>query len=289
MKYKRSIGDHIFDGINGLVMLLLVIITLYPFIYVLNYSISSGQTLGSLLLLPHGFTLEAYTSLLKDSAVLRAFGISAARSLLGPAISLLITGMAAYALSIPELIHGKFFRTFFVMTMYVSAGIIPTYIFMKAYHLTNSFWVYIVPGSFSAFNMVLIRTYIESIPESLREAVYLDGGNDLQAYWYVIFRVCQPVNAAVFLFGVLGQWNSYLDTQMYNTMSQALYTLQYVLANALSSQTNIETLKASGGSGATAQALKMAITVITVLPVMCVYPSLQKHFTSGIMIGSVKA
>lgn len=289
MNYKRSVGDHIFDGLNGLLMLLLVVVMLYPFLYVINYSVSSGQTLGSLLLVPHGFTLKAYSTLLKDTAVLRAFFISAARSIIGPTISLIVTGMAAYAVSIPDLVHGRFFRGFFVMTMYVSAGIIPTYVFMKAYHLTNTFWVYVIPGAFSAFNMVLIRTYIGSVPESLREAVYLDGGNDFQAYWYVIFRVCQPVNAAVFLFGVLGQWNAYLDTQMYNTMSENLYTLQYVLANALSSQTNVETLKASGGSGSTAQALKMAITVITVVPVMCVYPSLQKYFASGIMIGSVKA
>lgn len=289
MTYKRTLGNSVFDVLNALLMVLIFIIMVYPFLYVINYSISTpSEASGTLLLLPRGLNLEAYTTLFKENGVMHAFGISVARSVIGAGLMLVVTGMAAYVLAAPDLVFGRFFRTVFVLTMYLSAGIVPTYIYMKQYHLLNSFWVYILPNLCVAFNLILIKTYIESIPRSLQEAVYIDGGNDLQAYWKVIFPVCKPVNAAILLFGILNQWNSFIDTQMYCAMDEDLYTLQYVLYNTLSSQTNIEALK-QGAMTVSGQTLKMAITVVTVIPVMCVYPFLQKHFVSGIMVGSVKA
>lgn len=289
MVYKQTWSDRVFNFLNGFLMLVIFIIMVYPFLYVINYSVTApSEAGGSLLLLPKGINFEAYKTLLQESGILRAFGISVARSIIGAALMLIITGMAAYVLATPNLVFGRFFRTAFVLTMYLSAGIVPTYIYMKQYHLLNNFWVYILPNLCSAFNLILIKTYIESIPRSLQEAVYIDGGNDLQAYWRVIFPVCKPVNAAILLFGILNQWNSFMDTQMYCAMDEKLYTLQYVLYNTLSSQTNMEALK-RGAAVVNGQTLKMAITVITVFPVMCVYPFLQKHFVSGIMVGSVKA
>ena len=226
--------------------------------------------------------------LLLDDKVAHAFLVSIARSLIGSSLMLVVSGMAAYVLAKENLVFGKFFRTVFVLIIYLSAGVVPTYIFMKMYHLTNSFWVYILPNLVSGFNLILLRTYIESIPRSLHEAVYVDGGNDFQAYWRVIFPVCKPVNSAILLVGILNQWNNFMDTQMYCAMKEELHTLQYVLYNTLASQTSIEALM-NGNGNVTGQSLKMAITVITVLPVMFVYPFLQKHFASGIMIGSVKA
>jgi putative aldouronate transport system permease protein len=289
MVRRKTVGGVCFDVINGLFMCLLFILMIYPFLYVINFSVSTlSETTGTLLLLPKGVNFKAYAVLFQDDGVLHAFLVSVARSTIGPVLMLFVTGMAAYVLATPDLAFGKFFRAVFVLTMYLSAGIIPTYIFIKQYGLLNNFWVYILPNLCSAFNLILIKTYIESIPRSLQEAVYMDGGNDLQAYWKVIFPICRPVNAAILLFGILNQWNSFIDTQMYCAMTEKLYTLQYVLFNTLSSQTNIEALK-SGAMASSGQTLKMAITVITVVPVMCVYPFLQKHFVSGIMIGSVKA
>ncbi len=289
MVYHRTLGEKIFDAFNVLFMIILFLIMVYPFLYVVNYSISIPTGLnGKLLLLPQGLDLSAYKTLLLDDGILRALLVSVARSAIGTVLMLVITGMAAYALAVPNLICGKLLRITFVLTMYLSAGTIPTYIFMQKYHLLNSFWVYILPNLCYAFNLVLMKNYMESIPETLREAVYIDGGNDLQAYWLVIFPICKPVNAAVFLFGVLKQWNNFMDTQLYCSMKEELYTLQYVLYNTLASQTNIEALMSGGAQVTSGQSIKMAITVITVLPVLCVYPSLAKHFTSGLMLGSVK-
>lgn len=290
MVYKRSLSGTIFDVCNTLLMVTIFIIMVYPFLYVINYSFSSQEGLaGSLLLLPQGFNLDAYKTLMHDESLFHAFGVSVARSILGAGSMLMVSGMAAYALANQNLVFGKFFRTVFAMTMYVSAGVVPTYVFMKMYGLTNNFLVYIIPGLCSAFNLILIRNYIESIPASLREAVYVDGGNDFQAYWRVIFPICKPVNAAILLFGVLNQWNNFMDTQLYCSMKEELYTLQYVLYNTVASQTSLEAVNNTNTAIVNTQQLKMAITVITVLPVMCVYPFLQKHFASGLLVGSVKA
>lgn len=291
MKYKSTPAGIIFDIINTIIMILAFVVTVYPFLYVINYSFSTfSQTSGTLLLLPKGFNVQAYATLLHDPKLIHAAFISASRSIIGPVLSLAVTGMAAYALAVPDLVFGKFFRIMFVLTMYVGGGLIPTYLFTKWYGLANSYLVYIIPSLFSAYNMILIKTYIESVPRSLQEAVYLDGGDDLVAYWRVIFPVCKPVNAAILLFSVLGHWNSFMDTQIYCAATQKLHTLQYVLYNILASNTNLEALKnGSQKVAANGQTLKMAITVITVVPVMFVYPFLQKYFVSGIMIGSVKA
>ena len=287
---KRSVSGTIFDICNGLLMVIIFVIMVYPFLYVINCSITApSEVSGSLLILPKGINFDAYQALLNDDGIVHAFFVSVARSVIGSGLMLLVTGMTAYVLATPDLIFGKFFRTAFVLTMYVSAGVVPTFIFMKQYHLTNSFLVYILPSMCSTFNMILIRNYIESVGRSLQEAVYMDGGNDLHAFWRVIFPICKPVNAAILLFGILNQWNSFMDTQMYCAMTEELHTLQYVLYNTLTSMSDIETLKNGGDVVVAPQSLKMAITVITVGPVMCVYPFLQKHFVSGIMVGSVKA
>lgn len=289
MVKSKSPAQIVGNVLISVFLLAVFIVMAYPFLYVFNYSISDGAIAsGSLLLLPKGINFDSYIVLLKNSQVLHAMFISVMRSLIGPVLQLIVTGMAAYALSSPNLIFGKTLRTLFILPMYLSAGIIPNYIFMKAYGLTNNFLVYILPNICSSFNLILIRTYIESVPRSLTEAVYLDGGNDFQAYWKVIFPVCMPVNAAVMLFGVIQQWNALMDTEMYCAMTEKLHTLQYLLFSTLATKTDIETLR-TGLSNITSQGLKMAITIITIIPIMCVYPTLQKYFVSGIMVGSVKA
>jgi len=292
-RYKQSLGGHLFDFGNGLLMVFLFIIMAYPFLYVFNYSISTTGFIGtSLLLLPRGINFESYKTLLNDADILRAFVVSAARALVGGCVTLGICGMAGYALSTTNLVCGRFLRLFFVFTMYFGAGTIPAYLFMKMYHLDGTFWVYIIPGACSVYYVILIKTYIESIAMEMREAVYVDGGNDFQAFTRVIFPVCKPVNATVFLFTMIGQWNAYMDTVLYNANKPKLYPLQYVLYTILSNNTSLERLKTMAKSGQSAainsMSLKMAITIICVVPVMLLYPMLQKHFASGIMIGAVK-
>jgi putative aldouronate transport system permease protein len=290
---KRSALDIVFDGFLYILMAAVFAVMVYPFLYVINYSISSAaQVKHPLLLWPEKVHFETYRILFSDASMLRALMVSVARTVVGPAFMLVVTAMGGYVISRPNLVFGRFFRMFFLFTMYVSAGIIPVYLVIQSLHLTNTFWVYILPGMLNAFNMILIKTYVESLPASLEESVLIDGGTEITAYFYVIFPMCLPVNAAIVLFSCIGHWNSFIDTQLYNAMRPALYTMQYVLYNALAvqMQQSLEEAKARFSKNTvTSQSLKMAITVVTVVPIMCVYPFLQRYFVSGLLVGSVKA
>lgn len=292
--YKRGLGDKIFESINTIFMIIIFILMVYPFIYVLSYSLSdSNRMVGGLIFFPKGLNINSYLTCLKDPAVFNGFIISVLRSVIGPLTMIIITAMAAYTLTKEKLKGIKFLRLFFLFTMYFSGGMIPFYILMKYLSLTGSFAVYIVPGLVNVFNMILIKTYIESLPAELEEAVIIDGGSEFVAFWKVILPLCMPVNAAVILFTVIGHWNSFIDTQIYNSMNPELYTLQYVLYNILAvqsvSSTTVEDVQRMyKAMGVTPQSVKMAITIITIVPIMCVYPFLQKYFASGLLIGSVK-
>ncbi len=291
-----TLGGLIFDILNSLLMILIFIIMLYPFLYVFSYSFSTpAKITNPLLILPKGFTVKAYKTLFADEDFFRAVLVSVERTVLGPFLMLLVCGMGAYALSRRDLVFGKFFRMLLFFTMYFSAGIIPSYLLIKNLGLTRSFWVYILPSLAAAYNVVLIRTYIENLPRELEEAVQIDGGNEMQAYFYVIFWVCTPINATVILFSAIAHWNNYIDTQLYNAMSTHLYTLQYYLYQCLQanvSQSLQEAVSQGAGGMSTrinTQTLKMAITVVTVFPIMCVYPFISRYFVTGLLVGSVKA
>lgn len=289
---KRNTLEVLFDIFLYILMVIVFIVMVYPFIYVINSSISNmALSKNPLMLIPVGVNFQSYQILFKDASMLRALSVSVARSVVGPLLMVFVTAMGGYVISRPKLIFGKFFRMFFLFTMYVSAGIIPMYLVIKALHLTNTFWVYILPMTVSAFNMILVKTYIEGIPPDLEESVFIDGGTEFDAYYRVILPLCLPVNAAIILFSCIQQWNSFIDTQLYNAMSPELYTLQYLLYNSLAVQMQQSLEEAKDritANTVSTQSLKMAITVVTVIPIMCVYPFLQKYFISGILVGSVK-
>ena len=290
-----TVAGLTFDILNSLLMIVIFVIMLYPFLYVFSYSFSLPSKITSpLLILPQGFNVKAYAMLFEDESFFQTLLVSIARTIIGPLSMLIVCGPGAYALSKRDLVFGKFFRMMIFFTMYFSAGVIPVYLLIKNLGLTRSFWVYILPSTASAYNVVLLRTYIESLPRELDEAVQIDGGNELQAYFRVIFPICLPVNAAVVLFSAITHWNSYIDTQFYNSMSPELYTLQYYLYQSV--QANVsQSLQEAVAKGASAtsrvgtQTLKMAITVITVVPIMCLYPFISRYFVSGLLVGSVKA
>ncbi len=293
MIVRRNALDITFDTLLYLLMALVFVLMVYPFIYVINYSISTvAQAKHPLLLWPEGVDLQAYRILFHDPSMLQALFVSVARSILGPIVMLAVTAMGGYVISRPTLVFGKFFRMFFLFTLYVSAGTIPIYLVIQYLHLTNSFWVYILPMTVNAFNMILIKTYVESLPASLEESVLIDGGTEITAYFRVIFPMCLPVNAAIILFSAIQHWNSFIDTQLYNAMKPSLYTMQYVLYNALAvqMQQSLEEAKAAFNQRpVSSQGLKMAITVVTIIPIMFVYPFLQRYFVSGLLVGSIKA
>jgi putative aldouronate transport system permease protein len=292
MKRKLKPQDIIFDSLNTIFMILIIIIMAYPFWYVLCYSLSDSSKITSgMMVLPKGFSLDAYKVCLQKSDIVNGFIISVLRVVLGSLSMIIVSSMAAYVLSKEELSGIKFFRMFFLATMYFSGGLIPTFLLMKSLGLTGTFAVYILPGMANVFNMILIRTYIEGLPRSLEESATLDGANDIVTFFKIVLPLCLPVIAAVTLFTAVGQWNAYIDTQIYNYKKPNLYPLQYILYNYMSAYTpSAEAAKSKAGAAiVTPQSVKMAITIITIVPVAFLYPFLQRYFVSGLLVGSVKA
>lgn len=270
-------------------MLFILIIMIYPFWYVLVYSLSDSSSVGTgMFLIPKRFSLNAYMVCLGNSDVLNGLFISFARTVVGSFTMVVVSSMAAYTLSKGRLIGIRFFRRYILFSMYIVAGLIPTYFVMKALGLTNSFAVYIVPAMANVFNIILIRSYMESLPSSIEESAYIDGANDFQIFWKVIMPLCKPVLAAVTLYSAVGQWNSYIDTQIYNYRNPKLYPLQYILYNYMAAYTPSKESAMTKITAVTPQSIKMAITMIAIVPILLVYPLLQRYFIAGLLVGSVK-
>ena len=287
---KKKLGA--FDLINGMVMLLITLTMIYPFWYVLCYSLSDMAMAGGnrLLLWPRGFSLDSYTVAFSNATILRGFFVSAARSVAGPFLMLVVSGMAAYAVSKNELVGVKWFRRFLFFSMYVSAGLLPTYMLVRSLGLTGTFWVYVFPGVANVFNIVLIRAYIETLPAGLEESAMIDGATYFTVFSRIVLPLCVPVIAAVTLYACVGQWNSFIDAQLYNYRNPELYPVQYILYNyiAVKAPTK-EASAASHGLITTAHSLRMSVTIITTIPILLVYPFLQKYFASGLLVGAIKA
>ncbi|MBQ8073800.1 MAG: carbohydrate ABC transporter permease [Clostridia bacterium] len=272
-------------------------ITLFPVLNTLAYSFNDGMDAvkGNIGIWPRVFSTDAYKELLQDSAVYQAFWISLSKTVITTLTNLFFTSMLAFALSRKEYVLRKFITTVMVLTMYVNAGLIPNYLLISStLKLSRSYWVYIVPTMFSCFNMIVIRTYINGLPDALVESAHIDGAGDLRAFFQIILPLCLPVMATVALFVAVGSWNSWFDTYLYNGSKKDLYTLQYLLRMKLATTQN-----SSNAANATADALassskvapitiRSAISVVSAVPILVVYPFLQKYFVTGMALGSVK-
>ena len=292
-KKKTSFGDKIFTVCNVLFMIAFVVITLYPVLNTLAISLNDGTDAlrGGIYLFPRKFTMKNYITVLeKDNLVTGAY-ITVARTVVGTVFSLVTNAILAYIVSRKRFLFKQQLSLFWVVTMYVNGGMIPTFLLFKGLHLTNSFWVYVIPGMISAFNMLVIRTYMNGIPDSLEESAQLDGAGYMTIFWKIISPLCKPVYATVALFVAVGQWNSWFDAMLYNRMSSEYTTLQYELMKLLSSVTNqgnsAEAMKNAAGT-VTPTSVRAAATILTMLPIVCLYPFLQRYFVTGLTIGGVK-
>ena len=290
---KTSVADKVFVTLNTLFMIMFVIITLYPVLNTLAISLNDGTDAlrGGIYLLPRKFTWKNYITVLqKDNLIMGAY-ITVARTVIGTALALFANAILAFIVSRKRFMFKKQLSLFWVITMYVNGGMIPTFLLFKTLHLTNSFWVYVIPGMFSAFNMLVIRTYMNGISDSLEESAQLDGAGYTTIFLKIISPLCKPVYATVALFVAVGQWNSWFDAMLYNRMSANLTTLQYKLMKLLSSVTNqgnsVEAMKNAAGS-VTPTSVRAAATILTMLPIICLYPFLQRYFVTGLTIGGVK-
>ena len=295
VRHKRR--DVVFPVVNTVILCILMFVTLYPVLNTVAYSFNEGMDAlkGGLGIWPRVFSMKAYDELLKDTAVYKAFLISLSKTVITTVLNLFFTSMLAYALSRKEYVLRTFITTLMVLTMYVNAGLIPNYLLIsRTLGLKNSFWVYIIPTMFSCFNMIVIRTYIVGLPEALVESARIDGAGDLRTFFQIILPLCLPVMATVALFVAVGAWNSWFDTYLYNGSKKDLYTLQYLLKMKLATTQN-----SSNAANTSAEALassakvapitvRCAISVVSAVPILIVYPFLQKYFVTGMALGSVK-
>lgn len=296
-KKRGKKRDVVFPVVNTLFLCLLMFVTLYPVLNTIAISFNDGidAVRGGIGIVPRVFSVEAYRSLLTDEQIYNAFFISVARTVITTILNVVLTSMLAYTLSRREYLLRRFITLAMVLTMYINAGLIPNYLLIsKTLKLGKTFWVYIIPTMFSCFNMIGIRTYILGLPEALVESARIDVANDLRIFWQIIFPLCTPVLATVALFVAVGSWNQWFDTQLYNGSKKHLYTLQYLLKMKLATSmqsmnaANTSTDALANASKSTPVTIRCAITVVSALPIMVVYPFLQRYFVTGMVLGGVK-
>ena len=292
-KIKTSAWDKVFVVCNTLFMIAFVVVTLYPVLNTLAISFNDGTDAlrGGIYLWPRKWTLKNYITVLQKQNLITGAYITVARTVSGTLLALAANAILAFIVSRKNFLFKRELSLFWVITMYVNGGMIPTFLLYRGLHLTNSFWVYIIPGMFSAFNMLVIRTYMAGIPDSLEESAQLDGAGYTTIFLKIISPLCKPVYATVALVVAVGQWNSWFDAMLYNRMSSHLTTLQYELMKLLSSVTNqgtsAEAMKNAAGT-VTPTSVRAAATILTMLPIICLYPFLQRYFVTGLTIGGVK-
>ncbi|MGY3748579.1 carbohydrate ABC transporter permease [Vagococcus acidifermentans] len=300
MKVRKKREFTLMDIIIAVFMLGVIIITLYPFLNVLATSLNDAADTakGGLTIFPRKFTLVNYKEIFSgNSQLLRAFSNSVLRTVIGTLAGVFSCCVYAYVISRRDFMFRKQATTLLILTMYVSGGLIPTYLVIRGLGLINNFAVYILPMLLSAYNVIVIRSFIEGLPDALEESAKIDGANDLTIFIKIILPLCKPVIATIALFIAVGQWNSWFDTYLYAKTNNNLTTLQYELMKILD---NASAQVSSGGQSATSsmelmnkaqttpESIKMAITIIATVPIVVVYPFLQKHFVSGLTLGAVK-
>ena len=298
-KSKTSMSRKIFLLCNYLLMLLITFICIYPFWYIIIYSFSEPGLVdvNPPVFLPRGFSFSNYRDIFELQGFFHAQLISVLRTVLGTAGAVLSCSFLGYLFTKNEMPARKWVYRFLILTMYVNGGMISTFIVIKSYGLLNNFWVYILPMLISAYNIVLIKTYVEQLPQSLEESARLDGAGYVRVFTAIILPLSKPIIATVAVFVAVGQWNSWFDNHIYTRGTESLTTLQYLLYNYLNeAQRLAEQIKNSVNSGGISQmvstisskGVRMTITVLASLPIFLVYPFMQKYFVKGIMVGAVK-
>ena len=293
--HKVNIANVAFHTVNYLMFGLFTLICIYPFYYILIYSLSDTTKASmGVYLLPEGFTLYNYYSLLTNEGIANAALITVLRTVTGTALAVFCTALFGYLLTKKELPFRRLIYRLVVMTMYINAGLIPYYMMIKAIGLRNSFFVYIIPYAVGAFNLILIKTFIEQMPPSIEESAMVDGAGYLILFVKLIFPLSLPIIATVTVFTAVFQWNSFSDNLIFvtNPKLQTLQMLLYrILQNVAEARQNVRTDEMARNIRIvqpTPTTIRMTITMIVTLPILFVYPFLQRYFVKGIMIGAVK-
>ena len=290
-KAKKKV--QIFPIVNTIIMILFVIITLYPVLNTLAISLNDGtdSLRGGIYLLPRKFTWKNYITVLQKDNLITGAYVTVARTVIGTVLALISNAILAFIVSRKRFMFKKQLSLFWVITMYVNGGMIPTFILINQLHMVNTVWAILIPGAFNVWNMILARTYYQSIPTELREASAIDGANEIQHFFKIMIPVCKPIIAVLALWSFVGMWNSYFDAMIYLNDAN-LQPLQLVLRSILVQNTPqpgmIADIQSTAEMAKIAEQLKYATIVVSSLPLLVMYPFFQKYFDKGIMVGSVK-
>lgn len=294
MERKKKVipSDVIIDVIKVLFLIFAVIICVYPFwnIFIVSINDATDAMRGGLYLLPRKLSLTSYANILGRSTFQHSIIVTVARTLIGTPLAVLVTSALAYVLTRKDLVARKTLNLLFIFTMYFGGGMVPYYMVLKNLGLLDNFLVYILPGLLSVYNMILVRNYIEGMPEALFEAARIDGANDLTIFFRIVIPLAKPIIMTIALFVAITQWNSWFDAYLY-TNSQSLKTMQSILVEILNQyQTSDAGASAANqlSQSITPDSIRMAATMVTTIPIILVYPFIQKYFVKGIMLGSVK-
>ena len=291
---KNSPSRVAFLIINYTFFSLLIIMCLYPMWYVFIQSLSGNVRAGKALVVPYEFTFGNYFQVFQLVGLLQAFGMSVSRTVLGTCITVFCCMFMGYLFSKEQMPFRKFLYRMLTVTMYVTGGLIPTYLVMRAYGFVNSFWIYILPPALSAYYVILIKTFVEQLPASVEESAMLDGAGTIRIFIQIILPMSLPIVATIAVYAAVGQWNAWFDNLIYNSQTRSLATMQYLLYQYLTEAERLTRLLAESSAELdpafmlTPKGVRMTMTIITIIPVMMVYPFLQRYFIKGIMIGAVK-
>ncbi|QOS79218.1 carbohydrate ABC transporter permease [Paenibacillus sp. JNUCC31] len=284
-----TIGEKVWQSVVYVILIFLSLLCLLPFLYVIAVSVTPESEVlrRGIVIIPESFTFLAYKEVFVSHGIWQAYKITLFRTIVGTMLNVLFTVLAAYPLSKKYLPGRSPFLLFIVFTMMFSGGLIPTYLLIRSLGLLNSPWVLVIPNLISAFNLVIIKGFFEQLPGEIEESARVDGASELQSLWRIILPLSLPVISTISLFYAVGHWNSYFDAIVYINDSNFM-PLQVVLRNIL---LNVATQSAESlaNSGTVSTfAVQMATVVVTTVPILIVYPFLQKHFTKGVLLGSVK-
>ena len=299
-KTKYTVGDVIFNILNYAFFGIFTISCIFPFYYLFINTISDNSLvrIGAINFIPKGIHFQNYLSMLGADEILDAFVISVSRTFIGTALMVVISALAGYLMTKQEMWHRKIWYRFLVITMYFNAGLVPTYLNFLMLGLTENYLVYIIPAIVQPYNIILVKTYIESIPAELEESAFIDGASHMKIFRNIIWPLSKPILATIAIFGAVGHWNSFMDSILYMSGTPELQTLQHRLYIYLNQTTSLASLMQGGVSSSQAasamasvmdaKTIKYTISMVTVIPILAVYPFMQRYFEKGIMMGSIK-
>ena len=291
---NRTVGSRVFDTLNYLIVTLIALTTLFPFAYIIGASFATEYEIATrpMFIIPQDVTTNAYKFIFSSSKILQGFRNSIFITVCGTAINLFFTVTMAYALSKTRLRGRNFFLNMVIFSMFFSGGMIPTYIIIaNVLNMKNTFWSVLLPGAISSYNLMIVKNFFQNIPQELEESAAIDGSTDIGILWKIVLPLSLPVLATFGLFYAVGHWNAYFSAMIYMGGAKEKWPLQVLLRELI--------IMANGSAGdmnnldpefvkPPEQSVKMAVIVVSTVPIMCVYPFLQKYFVKGVMVGALK-